>query len=806
MAYDIIIGRDSQDKEKFGDKGLIYIGKGYVRMGQYTSLSNKIWMDIARSHVVMIAGKRGCLEGNTQIFTEKGYKKIKEFNESDKILSFNKETKKFEWENAKLLKYKTENENLLKIELEDGREIILTKEHPLLASYGKYTFWRNAANLKIDDKIVLPLELPEIQNVNESPRIARLLGYILADGNINVRKGVFKDGRGYLYNGTKARIRIFNADNEVLTQAKEDFEKEFNVYAKRYMRNDCNCEVIQVLDQKVVQSIINQGVPKGDKSSIIRVPKMVFESSNEFKAQFINALFSCDGYVPKTGRYVDYSSNSKEFLQDLQIILSHFRIESAIRPKLVKMNGKELINYRLFITDNKSLANFKKIGSIIKFKQDRLNSKIDGTAKKRKTYYINEELVCRKIKSITLVKNIEEVYDLTVPKNHSFIANGIISHNSGKSYTLGVIAEELSNLPTESAKNISSVIFDTMGIFWTMKFENEKDKALLNEWQLKSKPCKMKIWIPLGKSEEYLSKNIPFDEKFALSASELNAEDWITLFNLEITSLSGVLIERVINELQEKKEHYTLKDIENQIEKDHKADKSTKEVVSALFSAADTWGIFSKTESGTKIEELIKAGETTVLDVSAYSSIGAFNVRALVISLISRKLFITRMDSRKKEELEAIQHGQDYLSYKSTREEPLVWIFIDEAHEFLPKTGKTPASDALIQILREGRQPGISLVMATQQPGQIHLDAMTQSDIVIAHRVTARPDIEALNEIMQTYLLENIKKQMDELPSAKGSALILDDNSERIYPIRVRPRFTWHGGEAPSAVKADVKL
>src|SRR2546429_5618044 len=59
MAYDIILGRDSADKEKFGDKGLIFLGKGYVKMGQYTSLSNKIWMDIARSHVVLVAGKRG---------------------------------------------------------------------------------------------------------------------------------------------------------------------------------------------------------------------------------------------------------------------------------------------------------------------------------------------------------------------------------------------------------------------------------------------------------------------------------------------------------------------------------------------------------------------------------------------------------------------------------------------------------------------------------------------------------------------------------------------------------------------------
>ncbi len=124
----------------------------------------------------------------------------------------------------------------------------------------------------------------------------------------------------------------------------------------------------------------------------------------------------------------------------------------------------------------------------------------------------------------------------------------------------------------------------------------------------------------------------------------------------------------------------------------------------------------------------------------------------------------------------------------------------------MPLKGKTVATDALIQLLREGRQPGISLVLATQQPGQIHRDVMTQSDIIIAHRVTSKPDVEALNYIMQSYVIESIKKQMDDLPSLKGSAIILDDNSERIYPMRIRPRFTWHGGEAPTAIKAEKRL
>ena len=36
MPYDIIIGRNEADKKNFGEKGLISIGRGYVKMGQYT--------------------------------------------------------------------------------------------------------------------------------------------------------------------------------------------------------------------------------------------------------------------------------------------------------------------------------------------------------------------------------------------------------------------------------------------------------------------------------------------------------------------------------------------------------------------------------------------------------------------------------------------------------------------------------------------------------------------------------------------------------------------------------------------------
>jgi uncharacterized protein len=394
---------------------------------------------------------------------------------------------------------------------------------------------------------------------------------------------------------------------------------------------------------------------------------------------------------------------------------------------------------------------------------------------------------------------------MDVARSHIVLVAG--KRGSGKSYTLGVLAEELSNLPNEVSQNIASLIFDTMGIYWTMKFQNKKDTELLQKWELKAKNLPTRVFVPTGHFDSYIEKGIPADERFALDPSEMNAEDWILTFKLDIINPIAVLIERSIIKLKDQEEQYSISDIIEQIEKDSKSNSENKIAAQALFEAAETWGIFAKSdEKPTKIINLTTAGTTSVLDLSVYNAVGTFNIRALVISLVSRKIFNQRMMARKKEEIQAVSHGMDLFSTQEKKETPLVWIFIDEAHEFLPNKSKTLATDALIQLLREGRQPGISVVLATQQPGKIHTDVMTQSDIVISHRVTSQSDLEALNQIMQTYLLESIKKYMDELPTLKGSAIILDDNSERIYPIRIRPRFTWHGGEAPTAIKKEKEL
>ena len=68
---------------------------------------------------------------------------------------------------------------------------------------------------------------------------------------------------------------------------------------------------------------------------------------------------------------------------------------------------------------------------------------------------------------------------------HIILVNG--KRGSGKSYTGAVLAEEIMGLEEELRKNLSCLLIDTMGIFWSMKTPNEKDLQLLRNWNLKPK-------------------------------------------------------------------------------------------------------------------------------------------------------------------------------------------------------------------------------------------------------------------------------------------------------------------------------
>ena len=392
---------------------------------------------------------------------------------------------------------------------------------------------------------------------------------------------------------------------------------------------------------------------------------------------------------------------------------------------------------------------------------------------------------------------------MDVARSHVVFVTG--KRGSGKSYTMASIAEGMMSLPEEVTSRISVILFDTMGIYWTMKYENKQDQALLTDWGLKYKRFNAKIFVPTGYFKESREKGIPVDEAFSIKPSELTTADWCSAFDLDLTSPVGALAGRVVTQLKD--ENYDIDDMIEAANSDSRSDNASKAALENLFLTAKEWGLFSK--EGFAFSELVSPGQISIIDVSGYaSSVGRASVRALVIGLVSKKLFTERMLVRKFEEYKSVRSSGSILEFDKPEEKemPLIWIMVDEAHEFLPKKGYTSATDALQTLLREGRQPGISLVLASQQPGQIHTDVMTQSDIVIAHHLTAKLDVDSLGTLMQSYMRQGLDKAIADLPSVKGAAIIFDDTNERLYAIRVRPRITWHGGSSPVVLKEKSKF
>ncbi|MBL7160112.1 MAG: ATP-binding protein [Candidatus Aenigmarchaeota archaeon] len=357
---------------------------------------------------------------------------------------------------------------------------------------------------------------------------------------------------------------------------------------------------------------------------------------------------------------------------------------------------------------------------------------------------------------------------------------------TGKSYSGAVIAEEIMNLPENMRKNLCALMIDTMGIYWSMKEANDEALLLLKEWKMKPKGFEIEFVIPSGLKEMYDRADIKYSGMFSVQPHALSVGDWLLVFGIELNEPLGILLERAVRKLGEKK--YNIRDIINEVEKDERSGDKEKMGLVNRFMAAESWGIFSDT--ALSIEKFLKPGVATVIDVSLME----WSVRNLMVGILAREVYEVRTKARREEELAKIA-GEE------KRKVPLTWFIMDEAHNFVPSLGKTAATDSLLRLVTEGRQPGISTVFITQRPNKLNETVIAQADLVLAHRLTAKPDLDALSAIMQTYALENIVKSISKLPRTKGAGLILDDNSERIFNVQVRPRESWHAGGTAMAIE-----
>jgi DNA helicase HerA-like ATPase len=359
----------------------------------------------------------------------------------------------------------------------------------------------------------------------------------------------------------------------------------------------------------------------------------------------------------------------------------------------------------------------------------------------------------------------------------------------GKSYTMGTLIEELALLPDAIRNNIASLVIDTMGIFWTMKKANEPQESLLKQWSLTPKGFDIKIFVPLGSVKKYKEQNIEVIP-FSIPIHSMDGYAWCKIFKIDEVSPLGVLLIRVIAELRSMYSNFSFDAIMDKVLEDERADIVTKSAAENYIRTASSWGVF--TEEGVHINDLVRRGCIAILDVSTLKDL---DIRASIVGHISKEIYYQRLEARRSEERTLMGNGHDNTGI------PMTWMFIDEAHLFIPTRNKTLASEVLTnEWLRQGRQPGLSLILATQRPSALDPEVTSQSDILICHRLTAAEDINALESFRPNYMKEDIGDSIRKMGMEQGIAFILDDTTEAAHVIRMRPRLSWHGGNEPTAL------
>ena len=355
---------------------------------------------------------------------------------------------------------------------------------------------------------------------------------------------------------------------------------------------------------------------------------------------------------------------------------------------------------------------------------------------------------------------------------------------SGKSYTLGVFIEEIFGM-----ENNTLLVIDPQGVFWTMAQPNFSQEDKLYNLGKQPKGYPVNVLVPGEPKERYGRSDVLEALKdrgvkissLRINPSDLTEEMWCDLFGLSINELSGITLFKAVRNCRKKlNRDFLIEDIIDEVTK-LKALDVTKEAVIRKLEMAIDWDIFERLQYK-EFWDVLYPTMINIIDLSVIDQ-GRYGLRNLIVAVLGKVIFNQRTIARRAEAL-GLQNTM-----------PKVWMAIDEAHNFCPAGKSSLSKEILIRWAKEGRQPGLSLVVASQQPGAIDSEILTQCDLKIVHKVTSREDRKAIDSLSEDYMDRDILTYIRNMKHV-GEALIIDDKKERAELVSIRVRYSDHGGDS----------
>jgi hypothetical protein len=380
------------------------------------------------------------------------------------------------------------------------------------------------------------------------------------------------------------------------------------------------------------------------------------------------------------------------------------------------------------------------------------------------------------------------------------------TRGSGKSFDLGVLIEGIGSLNAENPiqngqPDISTILIDTQSQFWTLAYppnpeipENQSQLENLKKWNIKAGNVeKIRLLIPEG-----TKPIVGTEQVFHLAVNQVRHEEWCQLIREEVYSPQGHVLSKTLEHLQHRAQ-YSIEDmiqlIADEDQWDTVADSSRHAVIYKLDDYRKS-GLFKA--PGLDLKSLLESGQTSVFMLRDLRD----EDKSLVTSVIARQLFNFMGEHHKQLKVDKFfgrTRPEDNMPSK-------VWLLIDEAHVVAPNDAPSPARSSLIEYVKRGRDAGLSLVLATQQPSAVDARILSQVNLALSHRLTFQNDITAATNRIPTKLLKKLRFGGVELSDfgdmlrclEAGQCFIGDHNTSRVILAQIRPRITSHGGYSPS--------
>lgn len=403
---------------------------------------------------------------------------------------------------------------------------------------------------------------------------------------------------------------------------------------------------------------------------------------------------------------------------------------------------------------------------------------------------------------------------------------------TGKSYSLGVILEGLGCGSAETpigraASARTTLVLDVLDIFWTSSLplaespipELNRQYQRLRRARMEPVPISVDIWIPAG--FENNSIDLPNTRILRIAPSDMTADDWAAMFELDLVSEPrGMLLDELVRkvslsgwidtagERQGANPNYSISDLINCLDSDasiaNAYAEGTRRSIRQRLGSQSVNPLFQG--QATRLNELLRMGRVSVLMLGRVPE----GTKQALTSILIRQIMRERRDSsfaKKRLDLDPRLNATDRERLTGIVENglPRTWVLIDEAQVLAPNERKTLSGESLVKYAKEGRNYGLSLGVATQQPSAVDGRLMSQVETLLIHQLTAKSDIDvALNStkspLPESIRIDGVEESAENLVRLleQGDALFSCANAARTMSracvVKVRPRVTAHGG------------